>query len=48
MIEKRIEQKYLVNQFNLEKFLFHNQKELKNLFNERKDRTQFFFSSNAK
>ncbi|MDA9732554.1 VTC domain-containing protein [Acidimicrobiaceae bacterium] len=48
MIEKRIEQKYLVNQFNLEKFLFHNQKELKNLFNERKVVSRYFDTEDLK
>ena len=36
MIEKRVEQKYLVNEFNLDKFLYQHKKDLKNLFSERK------------
>lgn len=48
MIEKRIEQKYLVNQFNLDKFLFNNQKELKNLFNERKVLSRYFDTEDLK
>ena len=48
MIEKRVEQKYLVNEFNLDKFLYQHKKDLKNLFNERKVISRYFDTHDLK
>ena len=48
MIEQRVEQKYLVNEFNLDKFLYQHKKDLKNLFSERKVISRYFDTHDLK